>query len=68
VTSEQLQASIAKIETALSRGELRVQFADRMVEYRSVEELMRALEYFKGELARMAGRRRQWNLVAGKGF
>jgi hypothetical protein len=68
VTATEIQASIAKLETALARGETRVQFADRLVEYRSISELTNALAYFKGQLREVNGNGRQSFGVAVKGF
>lgn len=48
---EHLQA----LETALARGERRVTFQDRSVEYRSVEELKAAIREVKRGLAAQSG-------------
>lgn len=40
-------ADLTKIETAIATGELSVQFADRRVHYRSIEELLRARDVIK---------------------
>lgn len=50
-TPEHLQA----LETALARGERRVTFQDRSVEYRSVEELKAAIREVKRALAAQVG-------------
>ena len=65
-TEVQLQA----LETALAKGEHRVSFGDKTVEYRSVEELQAAIRTVEGELARSAGasRKRQIRVTTGKGF
>jgi hypothetical protein len=68
VTADQIQASIGKLEAALARGETRVQFADRLVEYRSVSDLTNALAYFKSQLREVSGTGRQSYGVAVKGF
>lgn len=70
-TSAELDAKIVALETALSRGELRVDFADRSVTYRSVTETVQALEYFKGLLTNLTAstnRSRQSFGVAARGF
>lgn len=70
-TEEQLQA----LRDALAKGERRVTFADKTVEYRSVEELEKAIaaveaalhaEAVAGGLAPRAPR--QIRVTTGKGF
>jgi hypothetical protein len=69
VTAQDLQASIDKLETALARGESRVQFADRLVEYRSPGELSNAIAYFKQQLREAGGTGRQsYGVAVTKGF
>ena len=65
-TEVQLQA----LETALAKGERRVSFGDKTVEYRSVEELQAAIRTVESELARSAGatRKRQIRVTTSKGF
>lgn len=46
------------LQRALARGERRVTFGDKMVEYRSVDELRAALREVDAALAREAGRPR----------
>ena len=41
---------LSTIETAIASGTLRVQFADRMVEYRSISELLKARDAMKTSL------------------
>lgn len=50
-TEAALEANITALETALARGELRVDFADRSVTYRATSDLTTAIGYFKGLLA-----------------
>ena len=69
----EVEAKVALLETALARGELRVDFADRSVTYRSVDELKKALSYFQDILAGLAaaagtGRPRQLFAVSSNGF
>jgi len=47
---------IAALEAALASGELTVEFADTRVTYRSTDELLRALGYFRAKRAEAAGR------------
>lgn len=65
-----VKANIARLEVALSRGELTVEYSDRRVTYRSVEELRSALAYWKAILADVEGdqRPKQSFAVASKGF
>ncbi|MEW6100648.1 MAG: hypothetical protein AB1666_15825 [Pseudomonadota bacterium] len=58
------------LERALARGERRVTFGDKTVEYRSVEELRAALREVDAALAREAGRPklRQIRVTTGKGL
>lgn len=51
-------ADLAAVESALASGELSVQYADRRVQYRSVDELMRAREAISKDLDAAAGKRR----------
>ena len=65
-TTTQLDA----LKRALATGERRVSFADKPVEYRSVEELQAAIRTVEGELARSNGasRKRQIRVTTAKGF
>ena len=58
------------LERALARGERRVTFGDKTVEYRSVDELRAALREVDAALAREAGRTtvRQIRVTTGKGL
>lgn len=69
-TQAELEAKIAAIETAMARGELRVDFADRSVTYRSTAELITASDYFKRLLTQLVTptRSRQTVAVGSKGF
>ena len=44
------QEHLIDLETALAKGEKRVTFGDKTVEYRSVEELRAAIETVKRDL------------------
>jgi hypothetical protein len=70
-TETQLQA----LETALAKGERRVTFADKTVEYRSVEELKAAIREVKRGISEKAvatglwpGAPRQIRVTTRKGF
>ena len=58
------------LERALAKGERRVTFGDKTMEYRSVDELRAALREIDAALAREAGRPklRQIRVTTGKGF
>jgi hypothetical protein len=68
LTQAQVEARIEAIDFALARGERSVQFSDRSVSYRSIEELMAARAHFVTLLALLAGRVKQTLIVASKGF
>jgi hypothetical protein len=70
-TEDQLTA----LEAALAKGEKRVTFGDKTVEYRSVEELKEAIRAVERGLAQQATNTgliapplRQIRVVTGKGF
>lgn len=70
-TEEQLTL----LEAALAKGEKRVTFGDKTVEYRSVEELKEAIRAVQRGLAEQAAHTglipplaRQIRVVTGKGF
>lgn len=48
------QTDLDAIETAIASGTLRVQFADRSVEYRSITELLKARDAIKNNLGAAA--------------
>jgi hypothetical protein len=54
MTPADLQAGIAALQAALASGELRVSYAGRTIEYRSVAELSRAIDLLRAELDRAA--------------
>jgi len=58
-----------RLKAAIARGESRVSFADRSVEYRSIAEMREALALIEAELATAADppRPRQWLLYGSKG-
>jgi len=63
------EADLAAVRTALLRGERSVQFADRSVTYRSVEELQAVEAAILRELSQAARTRsKQTLLVASTGF
>ena len=65
-TTTQLDA----LKRALATGERRVSFGDKMVEYRSIEELQAAIRTVEAEIARNAGAspKRQIRVTTAKGF
>ena len=69
------QAQLDALKAALAKGEKRVTFGDKTVEYRSVDELMAAIEAVKRNLFEQAaatglwpGAPRQIRVTTGKGF
>ncbi|MBX2807844.1 MAG: hypothetical protein KTR20_04355 [Cellvibrionaceae bacterium] len=64
------QADREVLERALAKGERRVTFGDKTVEYRTVDEIREALREIDTQLARAEGRRsaRQVRVTTNKGF
>ena len=69
------QAHLDALEAALAKGEKRVTFGDKTVEYRSIDELIKAIEAVKRDLFEQAaatglwpGAPRQIRVTTGKGF
>jgi len=69
------QAHLDALEAALVKGEKRVTFGDKTVEYRSVDELQAAIGAVKRDLfeqavdtGRWPGAPRQIRVTTGKGF
>ena len=69
------QAHLDALEAALVRGEKRVTFGDKTVEYRSVDELKAAIAVVKHDIFEQAaatglwpGAPRQIRVTTGKGF
>ena len=51
------QKHLDAVESAIARGEKTVRYADRTVEYRTVDELLKAREEIRSSLASAAGPR-----------
>lgn len=51
------QKHLDAVEAAIARGEKTVRYADRTVEYRSVDELLQARDVIRTSLANAAGSR-----------
>lgn len=49
------QADLDAIETAIARGERIVRHGDRMVEYRTVEEMIKAAGYMRAQISSAGG-------------
>jgi hypothetical protein len=69
------QAHLDALEAALAKGERRVTFADKTVEYRSVDEIKAAIREVKRDLFEQAaatglwpGAPRQIRVTTNKGF
>lgn len=53
------QSDVDRLEAAVARGELTVEYDGRRVTYRSMNELLQALAYVKGEVQNQAGSAQQ---------
>ncbi len=51
------KADLATVERAIARGEKIVRYSDRTVEYRTVDELIKARDLIRTELTSAAGPR-----------
>lgn len=60
-------ADLASIQAAIAKGELRVSFADRTVEYRSIDELMKAEAHVAAAIATTTRNRQSFGSSC-KGF
>jgi len=67
-TATELQAKITALEAAFERHERSVQFADRVVTYRSFEEIRDQIAYFQTQLNALQSRPKQAFGVTSKGF
>lgn len=72
-STDYTDADLIAIRRAISRGERSVQFADRMVQYRSIEELLQAEARIAGSLSvttttTTTRRARQSLITSTKGF
>ncbi len=54
MTEAELNAGIDALTSAIASGELRVSYAGRTVEYRSIDDLKKALELLRSEIGRLA--------------
>jgi hypothetical protein len=64
-------SDLAAIQAAIAKGEIRVRFADRETQYRTMQELLEAEGHISRELAAAAARPRakQFHAVAvGSGY
>ena len=64
------QAHLAAVERAIARGERVVRYSDRTVEYRTVDELIKARDLIRIELVAAAGPRSRVTRIyhGGKGL
>ena len=67
-TQAEIISSIAALEKALGSGARIVEYSDKKVEYRSIAELKKALDYWKGLKAGRNGIFKHANLITDKGF
>ncbi|GBF56430.1 hypothetical protein PbB2_00086 [Candidatus Phycosocius bacilliformis] len=54
MTEAELNAGIDALTAAIASGELKVSYAGRTVEYRSIDELIRARDVLRGDLGRLS--------------
>jgi hypothetical protein len=55
LTLEQLETKRDALVLAISSGELSVRFESRQVQYRSIEEMQRALAFLEGQIEKLTG-------------
>lgn len=60
-------ADLIAVQRAIAKGELEVEFSDRRVRYRSIDDLLKAEAHITAAL-QTVGRQKQSKLVADKGF
>ncbi len=61
-------ADLTAVEEALAKGVLRVRMGDRDVEYRSVDELIKARDAIQAEISTASGKRvRQYRVGTRRG-
>lgn len=68
MASEYTDADLSAVRAAIAKGERSVQFADRSVTYRSMDELFQAEERIASSLATTTPQPKQTFAVASKGF
>lgn len=54
MTEAELNAGINALNSAIASGELKVSYAGRTVEYRSIDDLTKARDALRSELGRLA--------------
>lgn len=54
MTEAELNAGIDALTAAIASGELKVSYAGRTVEYRSIDDLIRARDVLRGDLGRLS--------------
>ncbi|CAN1564494.1 hypothetical protein MCERH10_02834 [Caulobacteraceae bacterium] len=54
MTEAELNAGINALQSAIASGELKVSYAGRTVEYRSIDDLIKARDVLRGEIGRLA--------------
>jgi hypothetical protein len=59
MTTSWTEADIASLEAAINGGTLRVRFGDREVQYQSMADMLKLLQYMKDTVAVAAGRHEQ---------
>ncbi len=68
LTESEIHERIDALDRAIGTRERTVQFSDRAVTYRSIDEMMAARQHFEDLLARANGRPKHTLAVSNKGF
>lgn len=68
MTTNFTQAQLASLEAAIAEGVLRVEYEDRVVTYRTLEEMLRARELIRNALGLNAGASGTVRIEVDKGF
>ena len=62
------ESDLTAIESSIKAGVLRVQFGDRMTQYRSLDEMLKIRDLIRKDLGLAAGTRRRKYFVTSKGL
>lgn len=64
----ELEQQLAAVDVEIARPERGTAFADRSVQYRPLEDALKARAIIEAALAALAGRSKQTLIVASRGF
>lgn len=68
LSQSEIETRISTLQEGLVKVQAGVTFADRGVTYRSVDDILSAIDYWRSQLASAVSRPKQTMLVASKGF